>query len=101
MTTRPIWHAIAATSYIVLIVSGIFSLGFLDGKEETILIPMTMLSLIVLSVAVMGYLFFFEPVRLLTAGKVPEAAKFFLHTVGAFAVFTAIILGAMLAVSFS
>ncbi|MEK9176930.1 MAG: hypothetical protein AAB923_01400, partial [Patescibacteria group bacterium] len=54
---------------------------------ENMLIPMTMLSLFVLSTAVMGYLFVFEPVRLYVEGQKQEAAGFFLKTVGAFAVF--------------
>jgi hypothetical protein len=44
-----------------------------------------MLSLLVLSVSVMAFLFFYQPVVLLLDGKREEALAFFLRTVGTFA----------------
>jgi hypothetical protein len=50
-----------------------------------VLFPMIMLSLLVLSVSVMAFLFFYQPVVLLLDGKRDEALAFFLRTVGTFA----------------
>jgi hypothetical protein len=56
--------------------------------ENTIMIPIAMLSLLVLSVAMMGYFFVYQPVRLLIEGKQREATKFFITTVAFFACIT-------------
>ncbi|MEK7176936.1 MAG: hypothetical protein AAB719_01395 [Patescibacteria group bacterium] len=63
-----------------------------DGREETILMPILMLSLFVLSAAVMGYLFVYEPLRLHLDNQRQEAVSFFLKTVGTFACFVLIFL---------
>ena len=82
-------YALAAALYIVLIV-------FLINKittiipGETIVIPMVMLSLFVLSAAVMGFLFFSEPIFLFIENKKHEAIVFFGKTVGIFACFVII-----------
>lgn len=51
-----------------------------------------MLCLLVLSVALMAFLFFYEPVLLLLDDKRPEAVRFFLGTVAIFAGLTAVFL---------
>lgn len=88
---KPFLHALAAALYIVLIVF-IVSLvtSVLKGRSETIIIPMTMLSMFVLSAAVMGFLFLSEPLQLLIENKKKEAVSFFAKTVGFFACFVAI-----------
>jgi len=48
------------------------------------------LSLLTLSVAVMAFLFFYQPLLLFIEGKKKEAVNLFLKTVGIFAVMTAI-----------
>ncbi len=48
---------------------------------------MLMLSLLVLSVAVMAYLFFYQPAVLLAAGKHDQALRLFLSTLAYFVVF--------------
>lgn len=58
---------------------------FLDPFEQTPAIPIIMLSLLVLSVALMGYLFFYRPLELFMDGRRHEAATFFLKTIGTFA----------------
>jgi len=52
-----------------------------------------MLSLLVLSVTVMGYLFILVPVQLYIDGAKKEAVSFFLRTVGWFAAITAVLAG--------
>jgi hypothetical protein len=51
---------------------------------------MTMLSLFVLSAAVMGYLFLSEPITLLVENRKREAVIFFAKIVGFFAGFVAL-----------
>jgi len=85
---KPFLYASGAAVYIITLVSvGSFVGSFLEDKEETILIPMTMLSLLVLSVVVMGFLFLSEPLYLLIENKKKEAIVFFTKTVGVFACF--------------
>ncbi len=93
---RPFLHALAAALYIVCIVLVINTAGsVLRDQPETIIIPMTMLSLFVLSAAVMGFLFLSEPLQLFLENRNQEAVAFFTKTVGIFAgfvvVFTAIL----------
>ena len=57
--------------------------------EETLFIPMAMLSLFVLSAAVMGFLFIYHPATLFLEGKKNEALSHFSKTVGTFALIVA------------
>ncbi len=91
MNKNPFLNALFAALYIVFIVSIMFSIDP-DGREETILMPILMLSLFVLSAAVMGYLFVYEPLRLHLDNQRQEAVSFFLKTVGTFACFVLIFL---------
>ena len=88
---KPFIHALVAALYIVFIVLVASTAGsILKNKPDTIIIPMTMLSLFVLSAAVMGFLFIYEPVRLLIENKKQEALLFFAKVVAFFACFVAI-----------
>jgi membrane protease YdiL (CAAX protease family) len=88
---KPFVHALLAALYIVGIVLTINFVGSaLKSQNETLIIPMTMLSLFVLSVAVMGYLFLSEPLRLFLENRKPEAVTFFAKTVAIFAGFVVI-----------
>jgi hypothetical protein len=89
MKRTPLFHATGAAAYIVLIVF-VMDTVTSAGAEETILIPMTILGLFVLSAAVMGYLFAFEPVRLYVENRKDESLAFFGKTVGWFACFVAL-----------
>lgn len=93
MTKNPFWNAAFAALYIVGVVSLIqYALTPLEGGEEkTLLIPIMMLSLFVLSAAVMGYIFLGAPVQLYLDGGKKQAAHLFLKTVAAFAGITAIL----------
>ncbi len=85
---QPFLHALGAALYIVTIVLAVQYLGSaLAGSVETIIIPMTMLSLFVLSAAVMGYLFLSEPLYLLIENKKKEALAWFCKVVGFFTCF--------------
>jgi membrane protease YdiL (CAAX protease family) len=88
---KPFLHALGAALYIIAIVLAAQAVGsLLKQGQDTIIIPMTMLSLFVLSAAVMGYFFLSEPVALLVEGKKQEAIIFFGKVVGFFACFVAL-----------
>jgi hypothetical protein len=84
MPKNPYLHAFAAALYIVVLVLVMGT--FVDGPHEgTLLVPMTMISLFVLSAATMGYLFLSQPIMLYLDGSKKEAATFFLQTLATFA----------------
>ncbi len=83
---KPFLLALVAAVYIVFIVLSINTFSsFLP--ENHIIIPIVMLGLLVLSVAVMAFLFFYEPVQLLIEKRQKEALKLFTQTVGFFTCF--------------
>lgn len=84
MKKTPFTHASLAALYIASLVSGVYVVSIFAGETETILIPMTVLSLLVTSVALMGYLFVSEPLMLAIEGKRRESVSFFFRTIGYF-----------------
>ena len=88
---KPFFYALAAILYIVIIILAINSFSSFI-PEQTILIPMAMLSLFVLSAAIMGFLFLYEPLHLYVENKKKEAVVFFTKIVGIFACFIVIFL---------
>jgi len=92
MTKNPYINALAAGAYIALVVLVItYGPALVRNKPDTIFAPMAALSLLVLSVAFMGYAFFFQPAALYADGKKREAVEFFTKTLLAFAGITAVI----------
>jgi hypothetical protein len=88
---KPFLHALAAVVYIIVIVVVAQAVAFaLKDQNGTMIIPMTMLSLFVLSAAVMGFLFLSEPLSLLMENRKQEAIAFFAKVVGIFACFVAV-----------
>lgn len=89
---KPLIKALLAELYIITVVLliqyGITS----EDAPESIFMPIMMLSLFVLSVTVMGYLFFAEPIRFYLENKKKEAVGFFLKTVAAFATITVLMI---------
>ncbi|MDO8564381.1 MAG: hypothetical protein Q7R88_00090 [bacterium] len=96
MNKQALTNAVLASLYIFLVVCAIFY-----GSEmveqmvgvvpETMLIPVAMLSLFVLSAAIMGYLFVYHPAALYLEGKKTEAVRLFLSTTAIFAGITMVI----------
>ena len=90
-TKKPFIYALAAAGYIATLVllmqTGITAL---QNKSDTIIIPITMLSIFVLSAAVMGFLFLSEPLRLFLENQKQEAVTFFAKTVGFFTCFVTV-----------
>jgi hypothetical protein len=93
MTRNPLINALSASAYIIL---GVTIMTFvtepLKNKPDTFFAPIVFLSLLTLSVAVMAFLFFYQPVMLFIDGKKKEAVNHFVKTVGIFAVITTITL---------
>ena len=93
MSRNPYINALAATAYIVFVVLLItYGPAYVRDRPDTILAPMAMLSLLVFSVALMGYLFFLQPIQMFLEGQKREAVELFTKTLGSFAVITGIIL---------
>ena len=98
MSKNPILNALTALGYIILVVS---ILNFISlshrSKPDTAFAPVVLLSLLTLSVVMMAYLFFYQPVSLFIEGKKKESLKLFVQTVGVFAGFTAVVLFLLIA----
>jgi len=93
MSRNPYINALLAGLYIVFVVLLItYGPAYVRDKPDTILAPMAMLSLLVFSVALMGYLFFLQPVQMFLEGQKVEAVELFTKTLAAFAVITGIVL---------
>lgn len=93
MTKNPLINALSASTYIIVVVSVInFVTKPLRDKPDTFFAPVMVLFVLTLSVAVMAYLFFYQPLLLFIEGKKKEAVDLFVKTVGAFAVFTMVVL---------
>ena len=88
MSENPIINALSATLYIALVASIMFNMEKTPDGVDSILVPIAMLSLFVLSAAVMAYVFCFNPIQLLVEGKKAEAGNLFLKTIGVFAIIT-------------
>lgn len=101
MMKKPFYSASTAFLYIVFVSGIIYTLTKIasDQPDNSFLIPIFMLSLLVLSVATMGYLFFYQPLILLLAGDQKSARNLFLKTVGIFFTFTLLALVAILYIS--
>ena len=96
MIKNPYLNAFMALGYIALIILIISKTsGVVAHTPDTLLAPVTMLSLLVLSTAIMGILFFYEPLCLFLENQKPQALSFLLKTVGTFACFV-VILAALL-----
>ena len=97
MSRNPYINALLAGLYIVFVVLLItYGPAYVRENPAAILAPMAMLSLLVFSVALMGYLFFLQPVQMFLEGQKHEAVELFTKTLGSFAVIT----GTALAIAF-
>lgn len=81
----PYLYAFGAALYIAVIVFVMDAIEGVIDEAGSIFAPMVVLSLLVLSVATMGFLFFSEPLFLFMANKKQETVTFFLKTLGTFA----------------
>ena len=92
MTKNPYINALVAGAYFVFVVLLVtYGPTFVRDEPDTIFAPMAMLSLLVLSVAFMGYTFIFQPTLMYIDGQKREAITLFTKTLLVFAVITAVI----------
>ena len=93
MSKNPIINALSASGYIILIVSVINFISHVQkNKPDTAFAPVVFLSLLTLSVAMMGYLFFYQPLQLFIQGKKKEGVNLFVQTLGVFGIITVVAL---------
>lgn len=92
MTKNPLLNALSASGYILLITT-IMTLVSENQRNtpDTFFAPVAFLSLLTLSVVVMAYLFFYQPIQLFIEGKKKQALTFFFQTAGIFAAITVVI----------
>lgn len=92
MSKNPLLNAVCASGYIALIVSVLSFVSKTQGnKPDTFFAPIAFLSLLTLSVVVMAYLFFYQPVQLFIEGKKKQAINLFMQTAGIFALITVVV----------
>lgn len=93
MSQNPIINALCASAYIIL---GVTVMTFvtqpLRNKPDTFFAPVVVLSLLTLSVAVMAFLFFYQPLMFFIEGRKKDAVTLFVKTVGIFAAITMVAL---------
>ena len=100
MSKNPFLNALAATAYITAIASVLYYASRINiPVTDSVTIPITFLSLFVLSAAMMGYFFVYQPVQLLIENKQKEATRLFLATVAIFACITGAIVFVWLSLS--
>lgn len=93
MSQNPFINALVAAGYISILATLIFnSPKLITDSELGMMAPILFLSLFVISAALMGYLFVYQPIRYLIEGKQAEATKLFLVTIASFACITGVII---------
>lgn len=85
MTKNPFINALGALGYITLVASVMFYGMQRSGPDNSVIIPIAMMSLFTLSAAVMGFIFLSQPLQLCLDGKKKEAVRLFVQTVTTFA----------------
>lgn len=92
MSRNPLYNAILALGYICLVASVMFyGMKRVPGPDNSVIIPIAVLSLLTLSTAVMAYLFASQPLQLYLDGKKKEGVRLFIQTLGAFGVITLVV----------
>lgn len=95
MTKNPYVNAFAAVLYIVVVATIMFygpKYAHLENKPDTVLAPVTVISLFSFSAAMMGYIFLFNPVQLYLDGKKKQAVELFTKTLFTFGAVTLVLL---------
>ncbi len=100
MSWNPFLNALAASAYIsgvVLLMNYIGSIG--RDVPDVPIDGLAAISLLVFSVAVMAFLFFYHPLTLFLEHKRSEAIAYFLKTLAIFGVTTALVFAAVIALA--
>ncbi len=98
MTKNPFYNASAAFLYILGVAGIIYTLTrtMNDKPDNNFLIPVCMLSLLVLSVAIMSYFIFYQPLVLLLNKNQTQALKLFTQTLVIFFIYTIFALSSLI-----
>ncbi|OGG72739.1 hypothetical protein A3A38_03705 [Candidatus Kaiserbacteria bacterium RIFCSPLOWO2_01_FULL_53_17] len=91
MSRNPFVNAALAAAYIAVVASLMYYVPKAVGLVDSVFVPIAVLSLFVLSAALMGYFFLFQPVQMYLDGQKKEAIDLFVKTVGVFAGITILI----------
>ena len=92
MSQNPFVNALLAIGYICIVASFMyFGPKYLD-QVDSVIVPITMLSLFVLSASVMAVSFFLRPLLLCFENKKEEALANLLKMIGTFAIITIFLL---------
>lgn len=90
---NPLLSALAAAAYIGVVAAFMhFITSLRHDTPDTLLDGIGILSLFVFSAAVMGFLFFYQPVLKLIENKRTEAVSYFVTTLGIFGAITIAVL---------
>ena len=85
---NPYLNSIYAELYILILVAGARVFATPNTPDNNFFDPIVALSILVLSVAIMGFLFIGEPLQLYLSGEKKMAVSFFMKTVLGFAILT-------------
>lgn len=99
MTTNPLLNAAAAAGYIVLVVCLLFFSPQFESRVSGIIVPITMLALLVFSVLMQAYFFFYTPVQLYLGGERERAVRLCISSIALFGAITFALLCAVLGIS--
>ncbi len=91
MTKNPFLNAAVMNLYIILVACVMFFGMEHTKSNNTIVVPIAVISLFSLSATLMGYFLLFNPVILYLDGKKKEATSLLVNTIITFAVITAAI----------
>lgn len=90
---RSLLSALGVTAYTTGIGSLLFNAKYIFGdRPDTVLAPISLLTLLVLSVGIVGTLIFLRPILVYLDGKKAEAVKLLTATLAWLALFTAVLL---------
>lgn len=89
---NPYLSAVTAFVYVLGVAAFLQSTSTLFGAPPAVVGVALMLSVLVFSVALMGFLFFFTPLCLVVQQQYEASALFFLKTLGTFGVLTVLLL---------
>ncbi|MES2135242.1 MAG: hypothetical protein V4449_03320 [Patescibacteria group bacterium] len=92
MTKNYFLNALSGALYVVLVASFMYYVPKTFGPSESVMIPIAILSLFVLSVCVMACLFGYQPVKLYLEGEKKAPLELLVKTVATFAGFTVLFL---------
>ena len=90
MTKNPLYNALFAFTYIVLVVLLMNFASKVEDPSGSIIAPVMMISLFTLSAAVMAYIFLYQPIMLYLDDEKKDGVKLFIQTVAIFASLTLI-----------